>query len=117
MKSIFFSAALFFAGSTMMFAQDTTSTPSQDTTKTSNNMVLAMSIDQDEKTVSAADLPAAVRTTLASDAYAGWKVETATKVSAKDKVYYKVTITDGTDKKTVKLRENGEVKAKDKDKA
>src|SRR5690606_20577930 len=109
MKSIFLTAAL-FAGSTIAFAQqDTTATPSEDTTafhmQYSNE--LAMLTAQDEKALKAEELPEGVQKTLKADKYKGWKVESATAVQGKEGVTYKVIVTDGTKKETLTLDENG----------
>ncbi len=110
MKSIFLTAALFVAGSSIAFAQqDTTETPTEDTTAFHmiNSAELAMLTKQNEKAIKAEELPEGVQKTLQGDKYKGWTVESATAVQGKESVTYKVIVTDGTKKETLTLDEKG----------
>ncbi|MBX2964027.1 MAG: hypothetical protein KF687_16055 [Cyclobacteriaceae bacterium] len=61
---------------------------------------------QDEKVeIKSADLPEAVKTTLAGPDYSGWAVEAAYHIKSKDQ--YEVKLKKGEESKTVKLNKDG----------
>ncbi len=111
MKSIFLTATLFVAASTVSFAQqDTTQTSDQDTTALNmieKEMDMALAFAQEEKAIEAEQLPEAVRATLKNEKYKGWKVESAKTVQAQDGTLYKVIISNGEKKETLTMDENG----------
>jgi hypothetical protein len=51
------------------------------------------------------DLPEAVKTTLATEPYSGWKAETAYLNKTKD--HYEIEVKKGTEKRTVKISKDG----------
>lgn len=110
MKNIFLTASLFIAATSISFAQqDTTEAPAQDTTSFIMNqeMEMALAFAQDEKAIKTEELPAGVRAALKTEKYKGWKVESANAVQGKDGVHYKVVITSGDKKETLKFDEEG----------
>lgn len=67
-----------------------------------------ISIHQDKVSVKPDDLPAAVKATINSDAFAGWKVVEAFLVTADDKSqYYDLSVKKGSENARVKLDKNG----------
>jgi len=78
----------------------------QANTNTENNT--AVTITQDKVSVKPEDLPAAVKATIGSEAFAGWKVVEAFLVTADDKTqYYDLSVKKGKENARVKLDKNG----------
>jgi hypothetical protein len=70
-----------------------------------NNAVI---ITQDKVPVKPEDLPAAIKATISSEAFAGWKVTTAYLVTNDDKSqYYDLSVKKGSENARVKLDKNG----------
>jgi len=68
----------------------------------------AVTISQDKVSVKPDDLPAAVKATISSEAFAGWKVVEAFLVTADDKTqYYDLSVKKGKENARVKLDKNG----------
>ncbi len=68
----------------------------------------ALTVTQDKVSVKPEDLPAAVKATINSDAFAGWKVVEAFLVTADDKTqYYDLSVKKGKESARVKLDKNG----------
>jgi len=68
----------------------------------------AVTINQDKVSVKPDDLPAAVKATISSEAFAGWKVVEAFLVTADDKTqYYDLSVKKGKENARVKLDKNG----------
>jgi len=66
------------------------------------------SINQDKVSVKPDDLPAAVKATISSEAFAGWKVVEAFLVTADNKTqYYDLSVKKGNENARVKLDKNG----------
>jgi len=63
----------------------------------------------DETPIKPADLPEAVKKTLASDAYAKWTVSAASVVKDGGNEYFKVDLVNGEEKQTVKLDKEGQI--------
>jgi hypothetical protein len=65
-------------------------------------------IVQDKTPVKPEDLPAAIKATINSEAFAGWKVTTAYLVTNDDKSqYYDLSVKKGSENARVKLDKNG----------
>jgi hypothetical protein len=68
----------------------------------------ALTITQDKVSVKPDDLPAAVKATINSEAFAGWKVVEAFLVTADDKTqYYDLSVKKGNENARVKLDKDG----------
>lgn len=68
----------------------------------------ALTVTQDKVSVKPDDLPAAVKATINSEAFAGWKVVEAFLVTAENKTqYYDLSVKKGTENARVKLDKNG----------
>ncbi|WP_159467699.1 hypothetical protein [Dyadobacter sp. 3J3] len=68
----------------------------------------AATVTQEKVSVKPEDLPAAVKATINSDAFAGWKVTTAYLVTNDDKTqYYDLSVKKGSENARVKLDKNG----------
>ncbi len=107
MKSLIIASLTMFLGlfATQAFAQ---------TERTMENK-MEMQDDKDKTSIAVTELPAQVRTALASSDYAGWEAQEAWKVTKDDgKVYYKVNATKGSERKTLKFDANGNVVDHDK---
>lgn len=63
----------------------------------------------DETPIKPADLPEAVKKTLASDSYAKWTVSAASVVKEGENEYFKVDLVNGEEKQTVKLDKEGQL--------
>lgn len=63
----------------------------------------------DKTPVKPEDLPAPIKTVLASDAYKGWEVTTAFHVTEDGGEHYEVNLTKGPDRQTVKFDKDGKV--------
>ncbi|NBA86393.1 hypothetical protein GVN16_11500 [Emticicia sp. CRIBPO] len=69
-----------------------------------------LTVSQFDKTpVKPEDLPAPIKTVLASEAFKGWEVTTAYLVSEDGTEYYEVNLTKGPDRQTVKFDKNGKI--------
>ncbi len=67
-----------------------------------------LNINQDKVSVKPEDLPAAVKATISSEAFAGWKVVEAFLVTADDKTqYYDLSVKKGKEAARVKLDKDG----------
>ena len=76
---------------------------------------VTIAVNQDQETpVKPEDLPAAVKTTLASEEFAEWKVITAYSVTKEKGTFYKINLQKGEETKLVKLDADGQV-VKEKD--
>lgn len=110
MKNLIIAGLVMFLGlfSTQTFAQ---------TDMTSRDK-MEMQDDKNKTSIAVSELPAPVRTALASDAHAGWEAKEAWKITKDDgAVYYKVNAVKGSAKTTLKFDSNGNiVDKKDKDK-
>ncbi|MEO6684389.1 MAG: hypothetical protein ABIN24_00430 [Dyadobacter sp.] len=68
----------------------------------------AITVTQEKVSVKPDDLPSAVKATINSDAFAGWKVTTAYLVTNDDKTqYYDLSVKKGSESARVKLDKNG----------
>lgn len=68
----------------------------------------ALTVNQDKVPVKPEDLPAAVKATINSEAFAGWKVVEAFLVTGDDKTqYYDLSVMKGKETARVKLDKNG----------
>ncbi|TKT90258.1 hypothetical protein [Dyadobacter frigoris] len=68
----------------------------------------AITVTQEKVSVKPEDLPAAIKATINSDAFAGWKVTTAYLVTNDDKTqYYDLSVKKGSENARVKLDKNG----------
>ena len=63
----------------------------------------------DETPIKPADLPEAVKKTLATDAYAKWSITGAAVVKAGESEYFKVDLVNGEEKQTIKLDKEGQL--------
>lgn len=107
MKKLLFALTMCLA-TVAAFAQDATTTPAPQDDKAKT---------EEMQPVAAADLPAPVTAALQGQDYSGWTVANATKKEKDGKTIYKVELTKGSEKKTVKMDAEGNmVKGKDKDK-
>lgn len=100
MKSLIIASLTMFLGlfATQTFAQ----------TESPMDKKMEMQDDKNKTSIDVSELPAQVKTALASNDYAGWEVQEAWKVTKEDgKVYYKVNATKGSDRKTLKFDADG----------
>lgn len=101
MKKFILSAAI-LALTTVAFAQDNTPASGQEQTQTATT--------QDSTTttpVKLEELPDAVKTTLASDAYKAWTPTEAFLVKEQGKEYYQINVTKEEEKGSVKINADG----------
>ena len=94
---------------TVILASATAFTSNAQAQNVNTNTPMSASDKQNETPVSADALPDAVKATLASEAYAKAKVTNAAVVKEGDNEVYKVELTDGDKKQTVKLDKSGQV--------
>ena len=109
MKKLLFAFAFMIAGSAAVLAQDTASvaTPTPPTEQ---------SPDQDGQVIAASELPAAIQSSLQGQDYTGWTISNAVKKEKDGKTMYKVELTNGSEKKTVKFDADGNImEEKDKE--
>ena len=102
MKKVFFSALSFVMFATV--AANAQSTPAAPATETA--AVTAQTKANDRTAVTADQLPAAIKTTLATDAYKEWTVASAFLVKA-EKEYYEIQAVKGDEKITMKFDKEG----------
>lgn len=107
---------LIIAGLVMFLGAFSTQTFAQKEMTSSNKM--EMQDDKNKTSIAVSELPAQVRSALASDAYAGWEATEAWKITKEDGVvYYKVNATKGSARTALKFDANGNVvDKKDKEK-
>lgn len=107
MKSLIIASITMFLGlfATQTFAQ----------TEVPMEKKMEMKDDKVKTAVEMSELPAQIRTTLASNDYAEWQAQEAWKVTKEDgKVYYKVNATKGSERTTLKFDADGNIVDKDK---
>jgi hypothetical protein len=98
MRKIFLATALFTGVSTIALNAKTTGTQTP-----------ASATQQNETPVKADDLPAPVKATLATEAYAKMNVSAASLVKDGETEYYKIELSNGDSKQVVKLDKNGQM--------
>ncbi|MBL7713414.1 MAG: hypothetical protein JNL13_13160 [Chitinophagaceae bacterium] len=117
MKKVLFSVlALTFTAGTQVFAQDqaqvnTISAPASPvaTTTATAGATIATDASEDNRTaVDPANLPEAIKKTLASDQYKGWQLVSASLVKGKTE-YYELQMKKGEETTALKLDKNGNV--------
>src|SRR5688572_29565921 len=73
---------------------------------THESFSIAIVNEGDETAIKPEELPKAVKSTLLSDNYKEWTVATASLVKG-EKEYYKIELSKGSEKKTIKLNSDG----------
>lgn len=115
MKKLLFAFAFLTVGSVAVLAQDTTSVaPTSPSPAPTEQAPAPAPADDQDKQISASELPQPIQTALAGQDYSGWTVASATSKEKDGKTVYSVELKNGSETKKVKFDADGTV-LKEKD--
>ncbi|MFC5269929.1 hypothetical protein [Adhaeribacter terreus] len=103
MKKVFFSALAFVMFASVATNAQGTKAPAKTAAPA---QTVAPAATENKTKITAEELPATVKTTLATDAFKDWKVATAYVVKA-EKEYYEIEAVKGEEKTTLKFDKEG----------